>query len=237
MNKINAFTNGKLSEEETDALLHELLSKKFDKVQQAAWVQQLQAQHGVSRSAPAPSLSGSALGWKVWMRAAAAAIVLILAATIGFYLTQQAPEYQQLADNLIFQEKLAYGDFRKGANDGSALRLKAADAYQNGDYPNALLHWQLLKSQTAFNADDQFFLALTHLYLKDYPSAAAAFGAHQGMVPKGGRFEQESAYFYALTLIKTGQLEESKAKLLDLQAKTESQFIKSRVARLLEAIK
>lgn len=232
MNKINAFTNGQLSEEETDTLLQELLTKKFDKVQQAAWAQQLQAQHGVSRSAPAPSLSVSALGWKVWMRAAAA-IVLILAATIGFYLTQRAPAYQQLADNLIFQEKLAYGDFRKGANDGSALRLKAADAYQNGDYSKALLQWQLLKNESAFNADDQFFLALTHLYLKDYPAAAAAFGAHQGMVPQGGRFEQESAYFYALTLIKTGELQEAKAKLLDLQAKTESQFIKSRVARLL----
>lgn len=234
MGKSNFFANGQMSEEETDAFLGDLLRKKFDNAQKEAWSNQLRKGHAVYRSTPPEGLRAGHARWGRWARAAA--VALLLFATVGIYLSRSKPAHQQLADEFIHQEKMVYGDFRKGANEVVETRMKAADAYQRGDYQSALQYWQALKNQGDLQADDQFFFALTLLYLKDYEAAAAAFEAHAAGVPSGGRFEQENAYFHALALIKTGRLEESKTALRHLREKTESQFLKSRVERLLGAM-
>lgn len=235
MEQSKSFAIGQMSETETDLFLSELLQRKFDAEQKNTWAKTLEKQ-GVSRHADPDMLTPVRRSlWQTWGRIAAAAAFLLCAA-IGIYRYQMEPAYLSMANNMIQQDKLAYGDFRKGETDVLAERMKAADAYQRGDYAVALQHWQTLKTQQAFSSDDQFFLAMTLLYLNNVNGASQAFEEHARMVPKGGRFEQEGAYYHALALVKTGDLKAAKTKLEVLSTTSTSQYLKRQAAQLLAVL-
>ena len=235
MEQSKSFAIGQMSETETDLFLGELLQRKFDAEQKNTWSKILEAR-GVSKHADPEILTPVRRSlWHTWGRIAAAAVFLLCAA-IGVYRYQMEPTYLRMANNMIQQDKLAYGDFRKGESDALAERMKAADAYQRGDYAAALQHWQVLKTQPAFSSDDQFFLAMTLLYLDNVKGAGQAFEEHARMVPKGGRFEQEGTYYHALALVKIGDLKAAKAKLAILSTSSTSQYLKRQAAQLLAVL-
>jgi tetratricopeptide (TPR) repeat protein len=232
MNQNKSFAEGQMSETETDLFLSELLQRKFDTEQKNAWAGKLEEQGVLRHSDPEMRMPIRRSIWQTWGRMAAA-VAFLLCAVIGLYYYQMEPAYVRVAHDLLQQDKLAYGDFRKGETDAQSERMKAADAYQRGDYASALRHWQTLKTQKEFSSDDQFFLAMTLLYLGDAKAAVQAFDEHTRMMPAGGRFEQEGLYYQSLALIKTGELETAKGKLQDLAATTTSAYLKRQAEKML----
>lgn len=231
MRKINLFANHKMSEPETEDFLHELLHKVIDLEIKAECARDLEQQYNVVRAKSAARRIGMTLRWRL-----AAAIAFVVAATIGLFVFNQKPAYQRLADNFIKEEKLVYADLRKDAASHEQERLKAVEAYQNENYPGAIQHWTALKASAGFNEEDQFFLAMSYLYDRNFTAAVTTFDQQAAQYGQNGRFGAERLYYQALAFIKLDRIEEAKQQLLRLQQTTRSPVLKTRSETLLKAM-
>lgn len=232
MHKINLFAHQKLSEPETEEFLHELLHKIMDMQLKEECIQDLTQQYGVVREkSTARRRIGMPLRWRL-----AAAIAFIVAATTCLFIFNQKPAYQRLADKFIGEEKLAYADLRKNADQLEQKHLQAVEAYQKENYAEAIQHWTTLKASAGFNEDDQFFLAMSYLYDRNFAAAVITFDQHAAQYGQNGRFGAERLYYQALALLKLDRIEEAKQHLLRLQQTTRSPVLKTRSEILLKTI-
>lgn len=234
MRKIDLFAKNELSESETDELLRDMLQKTLGKQQKEQWSRQLESQYGIVREFADAGMNARmpALVWR-W----AAALALIVTAAAGLWYWFPQGHYQQLADQVLEVEKVGYADLRKGETNLINTRLQAVEAYQQGNYVAAIQQWQALQQTPFFEADDQFYLALSYLYAGAYEKAYQAFERHAGMIQSGGRFEAEAAFFKAITLLKLNRKPEAEQILTILQSTTTSAVMQRKTADLLKNLK
>ena len=115
-----------------------------------------------------------------------------------------------LANAALYNEHFAAPSVRMGQNDDLKNWADAKNAYRDGAYDRATT---LIEAIQTPSIEQQFYLALSHLYAPkpNFEKAAAGF---KFIFDNGnGNFETESRWFYALSCIKLGKNEEAKQNL------------------------
>lgn len=118
-----------------------------------------------------------------------------------------------LANKALFNEHFAAPSVRMGQNDDVKNWADAKNAYRDGHFDDAI---KLIEAIPTPSVEQQFYLALSHIYAAqpNFDKAAAGF---KNIITNGnGNFEAESQWFYALSCIKLGRNDEAKQSLQTL---------------------
>ncbi len=212
------YINNKMNSEELEQYTAKLLRAKFDKQRSGRWQKLLKEGHGVDRKDK--SDSDGSRRW-LWGIAAVAASLLLLWIINPLEQTSNALSPTELAQQYIYEQPYPNALTRKGPEVIPQIRLNAAEAYNAEDYPKAIrLGLQIANSPQA-NVSDCFFLAMSYLYLKDYPSAAKYFQQAQSFAQQTDDFQQESNWLLALTYLQMNEPQKAKALLQKIVAQKE----------------
>jgi hypothetical protein len=206
MSKWKKFTDGQLSEQETDAFLRKSMTKGFDEAQKKEWGSRLSEEYGIHRHPPKPKLRGL-----VYVGALAAAIALFLLA-YPLFLSQPAGLEQQL--ELALAEPFPNYLTRKGEIEQTeALRQQMAEAYNAKNYEKAVDIGQQLIQSSNRQTEDLFFLGLSYLYQRNLPSSIDQLEKARSLSEQEGRFQEEIDWYLALAYLKNENWDQGKALL------------------------
>lgn len=206
MSKWKKFTDGRLSEQESDGFLRKSMKKAFDEAQKKEWSDRLSEEFGIRRNPPQRKRNAI-----IYISALAAAIALFLLAYPLLFSQSDGLE-QQL--ELALAEPFPNYLTRKGeVEQTEALRQQMAEAYNAKKYEQAInIGQQLLQSSTP-STEDFFFLGLSHLYQGNYPSAVNMLNSARSASEQDGRFREEIDWFLALAYVKNKYFAEAKELL------------------------
>lgn len=178
----------------------------------------LEEEYGITRAKPSRGRRISYPNFKQNLSIAAAIAAILLVAVVLRYQPWQ-PQYQQLANDFIKEDKIVHPLENRSKGQEESLgkwREAAAEAYIDEQYDKAVeLGLQIIEQKQEILVSDHFFLGLSFLYLKQYSEAASQFqnAKLRNQLSQTIRFEQEISWYLSLALIQEGALESAKKEL------------------------
>lgn len=204
MKNFSDYLDNKLPEDASEDLTRRLVNAQIDQSKKIAWQQKLATQYQVSRS-QTPKKNKAVLHLFQWRNIAA--VFLIVAFGTVFYLSSNSSPESQAMVYLVEQK---YED-KIGNSRGNATTLpafqQALTAYHAGQYKTARRDFSALAQQNPTQVNTNFYLGLSHLYLKEYPAAITAFQQVQQLADEGQAFKDEANWFLGLAYTLSGQEE------------------------------
>jgi len=210
MKQLYRYRNEELNEKELDDFTRKIIQDKFRKEKKNKWAQQLEKDHGVVRSEKKTLTKDRNFFGKYFLRIAAS----ILFITIAFFVFQEnssSLNAVQFADNYLKENKFVNAIATKGSSDIPVLELKMAEAYNKGNFSEAIEIGEELMELNSARSNNYFFLGLSYLYNKDLQNAQN-YLSHFKQNDKTD-FAQESRWFLALTYTKLKDWENAKLEL------------------------
>ena len=228
MNKLREYLSGQLNETEMERFTKQIIIQKFDQEKRADWTKELQEKYGVDRNKSARVLP---LRWAIGLTAA----VAIAVGVFFIFPRAQAPEYQQLAVGYvetlpIMADQLV---FRKGDFLEDEVRLKANNAYLDGNFETAIEQWNLLLQDQSATPYDRFYLGISYLR-QATPAPARAIVLLEQVKPEVPALRQEINWVLGLAYLMEGTVNKAEPILSTIVEREE--YMSSKAAELLDAL-
>jgi tetratricopeptide (TPR) repeat protein len=115
-----------------------------------------------------------------------------------------------LANSALFNERFAAPSVRMGQNDDLKNWADAKNAYHDAHFDAAI---PLIEAIATPSSEQQFYLALSHIYAQKPDFEKAASGFKNIMDNKDDNFKDEARWYYALTALKLGRNDDAKQNL------------------------
>ncbi len=167
--------------------------------------QQLKAAHQKAQENPATKPSAKITPLYYLKRIAAVLILGVLAFLLYDKLTK--PNQADLVNNYIAETHTAPTTLM-GENDNAAAWKAAKNAYQKGEYETTASE---IEKITSPEPEQQFYLALAHLYNKNYDKSIAQF---ESIIQQNNiNYAPSSKWYISLAYLKNNQAEQAKKYL------------------------
>lgn len=209
MKQLRQYKNGEFTEKELDDFTRKIIRAKFRKEKKNKWTQQLEKDHGITRSEKKIIPEDRTIFGK-YLIGIAASIVFIM---VALFVLQKNPTSDGLvfADNYLQENKFPNATATKGGEDISSLELKMAEAYSKENFSEAIELGKQLVALDQTNSKNSFFLGLCYLYQEDLQNAQKYLSQFKEI--KKTEFQEESRWFLALTYTKQKDFENAKLEL------------------------
>ena len=213
---LNQYKKGGVTKEELEEFTNAFMRAKYDDDRKERWQSLLTTEQNFRRDVD--DQRTRPIGRRVFLWAASAAAVALVAYLMVFGLGPSPTTYEQLADNYLTGEfyENREGDSR-GEQDVEQINLQASSAYNQKDFATAIARYETIIARGLANDRHHFFLGLSYLYTAAYEDAITNFLK----VPElnaSSKFIQEYRWFLALAYLKNEQLDEGEAVLRSIQA-------------------
>ncbi|WP_422079402.1 tetratricopeptide repeat protein [Ulvibacterium sp.] len=201
--KLHKFLTEKLPEKEADAILEELITQEMDADLRKRLAKTLDQEHGITREHGKRKTKVRYLGY---ILAAAASISILIA--LVFYPNTSMDNPQLLAQQYLQEQHFSHPGTFKGADSTmERQRSQAIASFNNGDFSNAITHFNTLTSPTA---EDSYYLGLSYLMDEQY---GPAIGNFEKSMATSERFMEEARWFMGLAQLLEGDTEKAEETL------------------------
>lgn len=207
MKDVQKYKDPNISEEELDALTGKLINAKISRDKKVRWAEILENEHGVRRGVVKPARRIST----AWLAAAASVLVLAVALFQLWKPAQLSATDQAMS--FLLEEKILGPQTRKGAAEPETLSQKAFENYNAGNFQDAIRLWKDIEDQKGMHVEDYFFNAMSYIHLGQYQEAIDNFRQVRTHAQGDPKYQQETTWMLALSLVKTGQTAEAKKEL------------------------
>lgn len=215
MKEFEKYRKGAMSEKELDDFSSKLISAKLDRDLKNHWAQQLSKTHGIERGSNGPKV----MNWKrfyPWTLGIAASLLLVALLLPGLWKNQSGDPIA-LADFYLDLENFSDPSVRGGDTPGDQLRVDARNAFNKGDFKEAISAREKIIASNMAEIQDYFFLGLSYLYNGQAANSLPLFEKTLELAPENeARFAEEATWFVALAHLKTGKVEAGKNALLKI---------------------
>jgi tetratricopeptide (TPR) repeat protein len=145
---------------------------------------------------------------RIWFRAAAVAVLVLIVAYLVFRPFRSVPEEDLFAK--YYQEYALSEDMLELSRSHDDL-LFALKVYEAGDYERALVLFDMLADSSEFRQYSRFFTGHAYLHLNHIDQAIESF---EGLLEEGaGDLETATSWYLALCYLKTGDATLSREQL------------------------
>lgn len=223
MNKQEKFFKSQMSSEEEKSFLNKNMTVIVEKQLKKRYAETLEKQHGVTR------VQGSNKGKSTNSKIRILSIISSVAAmfVLALFIWPNSNSPIQLSNNFIQKDFYENKSIKRGGVNSDLIRSEAVLAYNDKNFTKAISKYKLLDVATN---EDNFFLAMSFLYNKDYNPAALQF--EELLLLKGFKYEEEVKWFASLAFINNNQIEKARLTLNEINL-----WKKSDAQTLLESIK
>lgn len=153
-------------------------------------------------------------GWPVWRYAVAAGVAVLIAVGLYFSLKPADPNYAQLAENTFTPPQSPFL-VRDSSNANQPLLL-GAEAYERGDYIEAIRQWQQVNDENPRKDEANLYLGISWLANGDGSKAT------EMLVPlvqhPRPEISQSAAWYLALSWLSLDQPDQATSLLDSLSA-------------------
>jgi hypothetical protein len=160
-----------------------------------------------------------------------------IAAGVAILITLGVPSFMD--QDLLFDryyEPLEASDYsqRGVANAAYANLAMGISSYLDGSYKQSIEQFSQLESEPAFQAEVQFFSALSHLGLGQYENAQKLF---ESLISSDNRYHLETLWYMSLCCMKAGEFDDAYTYLGELEKyegmyQKDSQSLRRKLRRL-----
>ncbi len=216
MKDLEKYRKGSMTEEELDHFSGKLIAAKLDQDLKNKWAHQLAGTHGVERGPQGLKRSV----WRKfypWTLGVAASLLLLALVLPGLWKSQKGDPVA-LADFYLDRENFSDPSVRGGDSPDDQLRVQARNAFNQGQFKEAITFRKKVIASNNADIQDYFFLALSYLNDGQAAKSIPVFEKTLELAPENeARFAQEAAWFIALAHLKTGNPEAGKNALLHIK--------------------
>ncbi len=208
MSKDN-FIRGNMSADEQDHYLQKLFDQRANALRKQRWAKLLAEQEQIIRE---PSPTKPSNNWRSFLFIAAG-LAMLMAFCLWWLQPQNEP--MQLADQYLNSADIHDPRGIKGEIETETLRLQAVEAFNDGNYTEAITAYEALERNTnTLTIEDQFHFALAFLLDKRSAEAIPRLQSLQGEP----RYQQEVQWYLGLAHLQNNDPEAAQGVLEQIQA-------------------
>ena len=233
MKKLDKYLSGQMNEKEISDFTEVLIQQKFDEEKRNTWSQLLKENHNLERSGKTMASKRRKIPLARMIGVAASFLLLM---GLGYYIMMPStPEYKRLSYEYV-QNLPITGDpsvIRKDIIEEEDVRLKANEAYVDGDFDAAVEYWEVLLSNDTYNTRDLFYLGISYLR-KENADPAACIRYLKMVQERGTNFSQEINWVISLAYIELDDIDSARPILEQIVQNDE--YMSAKAVILLEAL-
>ncbi|MEL7250569.1 MAG: hypothetical protein AAFZ63_24475 [Bacteroidota bacterium] len=212
---LNQYKDGSVSKEELEEFTNAFMRAKYDNDRKERWQGLLASEQNFGRQENTQATKR--ISRRVFLWAASAAAVALIAVLLLFGPGSSPASYEQLADNYLSEEFYENReDDSRGDQDVEQMNVEATVAYNQKDFATAIARYETIIARGQGDDTHHFFLGLSYLYTAAYEEAIRNFLKVPELNPSS-KFIQEHRWFLALAYLKNMQVEECKSMLQAIQ--------------------
>ncbi len=208
-NRLIKLTDPKISKEEEDRILTEVITAKMNQDLRRKWEHMLEEEYKVTREGRSKVRRLFSSRNTKLLLAIAACIALVIAIP---FMNISTTTSQELAQQYLAEQEVLHPGISKGTAAEDEMRVRAIQSFNNQAYGQAAQQFGQLE---ASNEEDHYYHGLALLLSNRYPEAIEQFEQSEAM---NDRFLQELHWYQALAYLLDGNDQQAAEVLTHIQS-------------------